>query len=141
MVRVHQAASRTAFLLTFLNLDDLPLWGHVGRMSSDSSTDPERDSTPTEYIYTHKMFTIGYNDDRVSHIYKSIRNFGAYCLLIALQIIEINLTDANPVRLDSSSPTVELDFTYSVEWVPLEKEFKDRFDRFLDADFFEHKVG
>ncbi|GAB5591834.1 hypothetical protein Unana1_06734 [Umbelopsis nana] len=100
-------------------IDDLPLWGHVGRMSSDSSTDPERDSTPIEYIYTHKVFTIGYNDDR---------------------IIEINLTDANPVRLDSSSPTVELDFTYSVEWVPLEKEFKDRFDRFLDADFFEHKV-
>lgn len=51
------------------------------------------------------------------------------------------MTDANPVRLEASSPTVELDFTYSVEWIPQEREFKDRFDRFLDADFFEHKVN
>ena len=60
--------------------------------------------------------------------------------LSSFQIIEINLTDANPIRLDPSASSVELEFSYSVEWVPQDKDFKDRFNRFLDADFFEHKV-
>ncbi|KAI9282372.1 hypothetical protein BC943DRAFT_344053 [Umbelopsis sp. AD052] len=106
-------------------IDDLPLWGRVGRMV-DNEIDAEQDNPDTdddgaiaEYIYTHKIFTIGYNEDR---------------------IIEINLTDSNPIRLDPSASSVELEFSYSVEWVPQDKAFKDRFDRFLDADFFEHKV-
>jgi hypothetical protein len=49
-------------------VDDLPLWGHVGRVGGggESSADAEHENTPTEYIYTHKIFSIGYNDDRVS---------------------------------------------------------------------------
>ncbi|KAI8579681.1 hypothetical protein K450DRAFT_241002 [Umbelopsis ramanniana AG] len=106
-------------------IDDLPLWGRVGRMvdneidSEQGNADTDDDGAPAEYIYTHKIFTIGYNEDR---------------------IIEINLTDSNPIRLDPSASSVELEFSYSVEWVPQDKDFKDRFNRFLDADFFEHKV-
>ncbi|KAG2172675.1 hypothetical protein INT43_000022, partial [Umbelopsis isabellina] len=99
-------------------IDDLPLWGYVGRIQSHNE-DGTALTTVIEYINTHKIFTIGYNEDR---------------------IIEVNLTDANPVPLDSSQETIDLEFTYSVEWVPLDKQFKDRFNRFLDADFFEHKV-
>jgi hypothetical protein len=51
--------------------DDLPLWGRVGRMvdneidSEQDNADTDDDGALTEYIYTHKIFTIGYNDDRV----------------------------------------------------------------------------
>ncbi|KAJ2959174.1 hypothetical protein NQZ79_g5307 [Umbelopsis isabellina] len=102
-------------------IDDLPLWGRVGRIRSENEDAGEGGTviTATEYINTHKIFTIGYNEDR---------------------IIEVNLTDSNLVPLDSSQETIDLEFTYSVKWVPLDKQFKDRFNRFLDADFFEHKV-
>jgi hypothetical protein len=58
--------------LDIVPADDLPLWGRVGRMvdneidSEQDNADTDDDGAPAEYIYTHKIFTIGYNDDRVS---------------------------------------------------------------------------
>ena len=35
---------------------------------------------------------------------------------------------------------VKLPFTYSVTWVATDKKFADRFSRYLEYDFFEHKI-
>ena len=37
-------------------LDDLPIWGIVGEID---------DKADTYYVWTHKKFEIGYNDDQV----------------------------------------------------------------------------
>jgi transmembrane 9 superfamily protein 3 len=46
----------------------------------------------------------------------------------------------NPVLLDHKQPTLEIEFTYSVEWLPSTIDFENRFERLLESDFFEHQV-
>lgn len=53
------------------------------------------------------------------------------------RIIEVNLTSENPVPLHKGE---KLEFTYSVQWKATEKNFEDRFSRYLEYDFFEHKI-
>jgi transmembrane 9 superfamily protein 3 len=53
------------------------------------------------------------------------------------RIIEVNLTSENPVPIDPGS---KLQFTYSVQWVQSSKQFESRFNRYLEYDFFEHKI-
>ena len=53
------------------------------------------------------------------------------------RIIEVNLTSENPVPIE---PGQKLQFTYSVNWVPTSKGFENRFNRYLEYDFFEHKI-
>jgi transmembrane 9 superfamily protein 3 len=67
-------------------------------------------------VYTHRHFTVATNGDRV---------------------IEVNLTSSHP-RAVTDGAAVQL--SYSVSWVKTTKSFKHRFDRYLDSDFFEHKV-
>ncbi|KAL1923231.1 uncharacterized protein VTP21DRAFT_9607 [Calcarisporiella thermophila] len=91
-------------------LDDLPIWGFVG----------EHDKVRDErYLYTHRNFDIGYNDDK---------------------IIEVNLTSGKPVLLQLNDQPVDVEFTYTVRWVQSDKKFEDRFEKYLDSDFFEHKI-
>lgn len=33
-----------------------------------------------------------------------------------------------------------MQFTYSVHWIPTTKSFETRFNRYLEYDFFEHKI-
>lgn len=98
-------------------LDELPIWGMVGEMIAEDAT-PEL-SRP--YVYTHKSFQVGYNDNR---------------------IIEVNLTSEEPELLTlGASGTLEIKMTYSVSWVEVtDKSFKQRFDRYLDFGFFEHQI-
>ena len=111
-----------------LYLDDLPIWGMVGELAS-SDGDAEKsprdseaaadavDSTTAEaLVYTHKSFVVAYHDDRIIHV---------------------NLTSENPVALSAGA---NVDFTYSVAWVPTDVPFHRRFDRYLDYDFFEHQI-
>jgi transmembrane 9 superfamily member 3 len=96
-----------------LVVDDLPMWGMVGEVleSKDGS------STGTEkHIFTHRTLSISYNGD---------------------QIIEVNLTSENPVPIAVGA---SLQFTYTVKWTKTEKLFDGRFDRYLEDEFFEHKV-
>eukprot|EP00798_Chlamydomonas_sp_ICE-L_P018861 gene18861-25414_t len=67
------------------------------------------------YIYTHKTFDLSYNGDK---------------------IIQVNLTSDNPVAVVDGA---QLEFTYSVNWVPSTIPFARRFERYLDYNFFEHK--
>lgn len=68
------------------------------------------------YIWTHKRFEIGYNGDR---------------------IIDVNLTSEAKVRLQ---PNAQLQFSYEVIWKPTNIPYTNRFDKYLDPGFFQHKV-
>ncbi len=92
-------------------IDDLPVWGMLGELMASGDGGEEQ-----AFIYTHRSFSISWNHR---------------------QIIEINLTSENPVALKDG---VVLDFTYSVKWTSTRKAFAQRFDRYLDNDFFEHKI-
>jgi transmembrane 9 superfamily member 3 len=94
-----------------LYLDDLPMWGMVGEVLRDEKTG-ERE----HHIFTHRSLSLTFNGNR---------------------IIEANLTSENPV---SVLPGAALSFTYSVQWKHSDIEFADRFDRYLEYDFFEHQI-
>lgn len=70
-------------------------------------------------LFTHQNFEFEYNGD---------------------QIISAKVTPENPVLLTNTQAGVNIDFTYSVQWKATTKEFKSRFERYLDSDFFENKV-
>jgi len=68
------------------------------------------------FLYTHKRFDISYN---------------------ANQVIHVNLTTEQPTEI---RPGAELVFTYEVHWHPTNTPFSERFNRYLDSSFFEHKI-
>mmetsp|Transcript_8294 Transcript_8294/g.25783 ORF Transcript_8294/g.25783 Transcript_8294/m.25783 type:complete len:576 (-) Transcript_8294:74-1801(-) len=95
-------------------LDDLPIWGMVGELTS---TEGDEDEAAAEaLLFTHKALSISYNGPR---------------------IIQVNLTSSNPVALRAGA---QLEFTYSVQWHATDTPFQKRFDRYLDYDFFEHQI-
>jgi transmembrane 9 superfamily protein 3 len=106
-----------------LYLDELPIWGMVGEIMADedvlseieSQTGPHGIADAT-FLYTHKSFTIGYNGN---------------------QIVEVNMTSENAVPIEAGK---KYEMTYSVHWLPSGALFAQRFDRYLDANFFEHQV-
>eukprot|EP01105_Mastigella_eilhardi_P007627 TRINITY_DN1912_c0_g1_i3.p1 TRINITY_DN1912_c0_g1~~TRINITY_DN1912_c0_g1_i3.p1 ORF type:complete len:391 (+),score=128.66 TRINITY_DN1912_c0_g1_i3:72-1244(+) len=91
-------------------LDDLPVWGMVGEIVH---TDDERHQF---YVYTHKDFAISYNGDHV---------------------IEVNLNYSRPALVEPDTP---LSFSYSVTWLPSTIDYEDRFQKYLDYNFFEHQI-
>lgn len=68
------------------------------------------------YIYTHKKFDIGYNEK---------------------QIIDVNLTNGHEQLLHVGA---QIKFTYEVNWHRSAVAFKDRFDKYLDPNFFQHRI-
>ena len=94
-----------------LFLDDLPMWGMVGEVLRDDAH-----SRMEKHIFTHRSLSIAYSGDKV---------------------IEVNLTSENPVPIEVGK---KLEFTYSVHWKVSPKSFDNRFDRYLEYDFFEHKI-
>ncbi|XP_077999050.1 transmembrane 9 superfamily member 3-like [Glandiceps talaboti] len=68
------------------------------------------------YIWTHKKLDIGYNGD---------------------QIVDVNLTSEAKVKL---APGIKIPFSYQVQWKPSKMEFKTRFDKYLDPNFFQHRI-
>lgn len=69
------------------------------------------------YIWTHKKFDIGYN--------------GKY-------IVDVNLTSEQKVKLEIGA---KIPFTYEVNWKISAVKFEDRFDKYLDPNFFQHRVS
>lgn len=69
------------------------------------------------YIYTHKKFDIGYNGN---------------------QIVDVNLHSEGKELLKNGA---KLRFTYELNWKPSTTPFKDRFDKYLDPSFFQHRVS
>ncbi|CAH1793365.1 unnamed protein product [Owenia fusiformis] len=68
------------------------------------------------YLWTHKKFDIGYNGD---------------------QIVDVNLTSEAKVKL---APNTKIAFTYEVVWHKSGVIFHDRFDKYLDPNFFQHRI-
>ncbi|KAI9182885.1 hypothetical protein H9P43_003796 [Blastocladiella emersonii ATCC 22665] len=145
-----------------LVVDDLPVWGWVGRTSGEhhdssssssgsaprapaaapasnaslatgavptTNTSGARDATtpsqPRAYLYTHFDFRISTNNDRIIHV---------------------NLTTTNPRLLDplplvdAAAPALAVNFTYTVAFSTTTVPFSQRFEKYLDAGFFEHRV-
>ena len=69
------------------------------------------------YIWTHKKFDIGGNGK---------------------QIVDVNLTSEAKVKL---APNLKIPFTYEVKWHDSKIKFADRFDKYLDPNFFQHRVS
>jgi transmembrane 9 superfamily protein 3 len=76
----------------------------------------ELDENADAYIYTHRRFDIGYN---------------------ANQVVELNLTTSDRMRLQSGAV---LRFTFEVKWHASQIEFKHRFNKYLDPNFFQHRI-
>ena len=93
-------------------LDDLPIWGIVGEMEN---------SGKDLYMWTHKKFEIGYNTDASDRMH----------------IVDVNLTSEARVKLEAGA---RIPFTYEVVWKPSEVKFADRFDKYLDPNFFQHRI-
>ncbi|XP_046391984.1 transmembrane 9 superfamily member 3 [Ischnura elegans] len=70
----------------------------------------------SHYIWTHKKFDIGYNGK---------------------QIVDVNLTSENKVKLTLDA---KIPFTYEVNWKKSNVKFEDRFDKYLDPNFFQHRI-
>lgn len=68
------------------------------------------------YIFTHKKFEIGYNGNR---------------------IVDVKLTTERREPLVTGS---KIKFTYEVSFVPSTVTFEDRFNKYLDPTFFQHRV-
>jgi transmembrane 9 superfamily protein 3 len=88
-------------------IDDLPIWGIVGEYD-------EKDDA--YYLWTHKKFEIGFNDNR---------------------IVDVNLTSENKVKL---APNMNVKFSYEVIWKQSTIKFEDRFEKYLDPGFFQHRI-
>ncbi|KAL0280902.1 UNVERIFIED_CONTAM: hypothetical protein PYX00_002059 [Menopon gallinae] len=92
-------------------IDDLPVWGTVGEVEQEDLQDR------TEYyIWTHKKLDIGYNGQR---------------------IVDVNLTSESKKKLAMG---VNIGFTYEVNWKKSNVKFEDRFDKYLDPNFFQHRI-
>ena len=68
------------------------------------------------YLWTSKKFDLGFNGNR---------------------IVDVNLTSETKVKLE---PGVSLKFSYEVTWKPSRINFEDRFEKYLDPGFFQHRV-
>ncbi|KAF4525206.1 hypothetical protein B566_EDAN008314 [Ephemera danica] len=76
----------------------------------------ENGGSANHYIWTHKKFDIGYNGQK---------------------IVDVNLTSENKVRLDLN---IKIPFTYEVNWRKSGIKYEDRFDKYLDPNFFQHRI-
>ncbi|XP_065668467.1 transmembrane 9 superfamily member 3 isoform X2 [Hydra vulgaris] len=77
----------------------------------------ETGENPEElFIWTHKKFDFGYNKN---------------------QIVEVNVTSENKVPLKKG---MELSFSYEVHWHKSDVSFEDRYKKYLDPGFFQHRI-
>lgn len=77
----------------------------------------EYDETENSYyLWTHKKLDMGYNDG---------------------QVVDVNLTSEAKVKLELNR---KIEFTYEVNWKHVDIKFEDRFDKYLDASFFQHRI-
>eukprot|EP01127_Copromyxa_protea_P015585 TRINITY_DN4500_c0_g1_i1.p1 TRINITY_DN4500_c0_g1~~TRINITY_DN4500_c0_g1_i1.p1 ORF type:complete len:597 (+),score=104.70 TRINITY_DN4500_c0_g1_i1:40-1791(+) len=68
------------------------------------------------YVYTTYDFTMKYNKD---------------------QVIEVKIDEGEPEPVLLGKI---LEFSYSVKWEPTSEHFEERFDKYLDNQFFEHQI-
>ena len=80
-------------------MDDLPLWTMVGEQG---------DGGRSYYLWTHKKFEAGWNEDR---------------------IVDINLISEHKQKLELNA---NITFSYEVIWKQSSIKFEDRYNKLLD---------
>lgn len=109
LAKFRDAVKQDYYMQLFF--DDLPIWGFIGK--NERFRKPEK-----QFVYTHFHFDIAYNEDRV---------------------IQVNLSVAHPnakKALDvTEGENVEVEFSYSANWVPTSIPFDHRMDRYLHDSF------
>ena len=68
------------------------------------------------YLFTHRKLDIAYNENR---------------------IVDVNMTNENKVKLE---PGASIPFSYEVNWKRSTAKYADRFDKYLDPSFFQHRI-
>lgn len=53
------------------------------------------------------------------------------------RIVDVNLTSEGKVKL---VPNTKIQMSYSVKWKKSDVKFEDRFDKYLDPSFFQHRI-
>ncbi|CAL8118545.1 unnamed protein product [Orchesella dallaii] len=77
----------------------------------------EADDTKNEYyVYSHKKFDLAFNGN---------------------QIVDVNMTTEGKVLLAAGA---KIPFSYEVHWKAAKTKFEDRFDKYLDPNFFQHRI-
>ena len=66
----------------------------------------------------------------------ALSRIGLWCSF-PLKIVDVNLTTGERQKLEEGKT---ISFTYSVKWKASEVNFGDRFDKYLDPTFFQHRV-
>ncbi|KAF1795577.1 Glycoside hydrolase superfamily [Phytophthora cactorum] len=102
-----------------MSVDDLPVWGLVGKVMKPTDDVEYLKQFPvgTRVLYTHKKYSISHNGPSIIHV---------------------NLTYSDVLTSIASNKKVE--FTYEVVWSETSIPFEDRFDRYLEDEFFEHQI-
>ncbi|CAK8986621.1 Transmembrane 9 superfamily member 3 (Endomembrane protein 9) (Transmembrane nine protein 3) (AtTMN3) [Durusdinium trenchii] len=107
-------------------VDNLPVWGYVGVIQTPSAAAflsngeqlkplEEIDISSRRFLYTHLVFTISYNKDR---------------------IIGVSLTSSPERRVDiTEAKPVEVDFSYEVTWQETKVPFSERVEKYQKAEF------
>jgi len=113
-------------------IDDLPIWGkfylykllptvvlillniYIWNLGIVGEVDEINNKY---YIWTHKKFDIGSNDHH---------------------IVDVNLTSETKVELKVNT---NIEFTYEINWKMSPITYKDRFNKYLDPKFFQHRVS
>jgi hypothetical protein len=151
-----------------LFIDDLPIWGFVGDVrvakspKGGLSQGAGGGGEEQLLLYTHKQLDISFNGDRVRRVGEGLcvvcgaahTRCGAsapapvahaaalpVCVRVTpqprVQIIHVNLTSTDLVPVKEGQA---VNFTVTVNWLPTLTPFSQRFERYLDYNFFEHKV-
>lgn len=109
VANLKQAINRDFYFQFYL--DDLPLWGFIGKIEVDSWT--PGGGGISYYLFTHVQFDVLYNGN---------------------QVIEVNAF-GDPNRGVDITKDVDIDvkFTYSVTWNATEVRFENRMDRYSRA--------
>ncbi|XAR73602.1 hypothetical protein NMG60_11007623 [Bertholletia excelsa] len=96
--------------------DDLPIWGFLGKVDKDKA-DP---SDYKYYLFTHLIFDVSYNKDRV---------------------VEINVrTDANALVELIEDKEVKVDFMYTVKWKGSNTPFEKRMEKYSQSSSLRHHL-
>ena len=153
-----QTAVNEEYFFEFL-VDGLPVWGYVG--DSDKETDLIMSSgslaaaaDPHKYVHAHLQFSIGYNGNHIVEVnltadpmYRIDVTGSEHMHIGSLQSQHGNGIDqgqdADHPAHAVAGPGDEVEFSYSVRWIPSEIAFEKRMERynsqrFLPASFEIH---
>ena len=108
-------------------MDGLPMWGFVGDFHDDFVW--HRESKAHHYIFTHLKFDIAYNIDAKGYQH----------------IVGVNVTTDPSIRTDlhletNGDQTVDVDFTYSVNWKKSKIKFQDRTKAYNQVHFLPGQI-